>query len=76
MDEKEFEVAGLVTLIGGVAIAVGSGGTGGGAVLFGRGGPAALTTLDGGPLGGGGAGPVVAVPSGSFLLTHLFFSES
>lgn len=65
-----------MTLIGGVAIVVGSGGTGGGAVLPGRGGSAALTTLEGGPLGGGGVGPAAVLPSGSFLLTHLFFSES
>lgn len=76
MDDGGFDNPGLVTLIGGVAIAVGSGGTGGGAVLLGRGGPAALTTLEGGPLGGGGAGVAAALPSGSFLLTHLFFSES
>lgn len=75
MDNGGFEIAGLVTLIGGV-IAVGSGGTGGGTLLLGRGGPAALTTLEGGPLGGGGTGTAAAFPSGSFLLTHLFFSES
>ena len=45
-------------------------------MLLGRGGSAELTTLDGGPLGGGGAGAAAAVPSGSFLLIHLFFSES
>lgn len=76
MDDGGYEAVGLVTLIGGVPTAVGSGGTGGGAVLVGRGGPAALTDLEGGPLGGGGAGTAAAVPSGSFLLTHLFFSES
>ena len=71
-----FEFVELVTLIGGVAPAVGSGGTGGGAVLLGRGGPAALTALEGGPLGGGSVGAATVLPSGSFLLTHLFFSES
>lgn len=76
MDDSGSDIAGLVTLIGGVAIAVERGGTGGGAVPLGRGGPAALTTLEGGPLGGGGPGTTAAVPSGSFLLTHLFFSES
>ena len=63
-------------MIGGVALTVGSGGTGGGAVLLGRGGPAALTALEGGPLGGGGVGAATVLPSGSFLLTHRFFSES
>lgn len=76
LDDGGFEVVSLVTLIGGVAIVVRSGGTGGGAVLLGRGGSAALTTLEGGPLGGGGVGAVAVLPSGSFLLTHLFFSES
>lgn len=76
MDEGGFEVIRLATLIGGVAIAVGSGGTGGGAVLLGRGGSAALTALEGGPFGGGGAGVAATAPSGSFLLTHLLFSES
>lgn len=76
LDDSGSEAIGLVILVGAVAIAVGSGGTGGGAVLLGRGGPAALTTLEGGPLGGGGAAVVAAVPSGSFLLTHRFFSES
>ena len=75
-DDGKFEVVGLVTLIGGVAPTVGSGGTGGGAVLLGRGGPAPLTALEGGPLGGGGGGTATVLPSGSFLLTHLFFSES
>ena len=73
MDDSGFEVIDLVALIGGV---VGIGGTGGGAVIPGRGGSAVLTTLEGGPLGGGGVGAAAGVPSGSFLLIHLFFSES
>ena len=40
------------------------------------GGLAALTALEGGPLGGGGVEAATVFPSGSFLLTHLFFSES
>lgn len=76
MDGGGCKAIGRVTLIGGVALDMGSGGAGGGAVLLGRGGPAALTPLEGGPLGGGGAAVVAAVPSGSFLLIHLFLSES
>ena len=76
MDDGGFEPFGRVTPIGGVAIDVGSGGTGGGTVLLGRGGSAALTALEGGPLGGGGVAAAAVVPLGSFLLIHLFFSES
>ena len=72
-----------VTFIGGVALCAGiiecgSGGTGGVAVLDIEGGgpPAALTALDGGPLGGGAFGASVAVGAGSFLLIHFLSSLS
>lgn len=71
-----FGVGGFVNAIGGVPVAVGSGGTGGVAVKAGGGCPDALTALEGGPLGGGGAAVGAGVASGFFLLTHLFCSES
>ena len=68
---------GPATLFGGVAV-LGSGGTGGVSVFFLIGGaPAALTALEGGPLGGGGrdasAGTEVSLP---FLFTHFLRSLS
>lgn len=68
---------GLGEDVGGVTvIAAGSGGTGGVADNDGGNPPAALTDLEGGPLGGGCAALTAGVASGSFLLTHLFCSES
>jgi len=63
-------------LIDGVALAVGRGGTGGVEVDAGGGAPAALTALEGGPLGGGGGAVAVGVRSGFFLSIHRFFSAS
>ncbi len=42
----------------------------------GGGAPAALTALEGGPLGGGGGAVAVGVRSGFFLSIHRFFSAS
>lgn len=74
---------GCRTLIGGVSVCPGitdgKGGTGGVAFLDiddGGGPPAALTALDGGPLGGGAFGASVAAGAGPFLLTHFFNSLS
>ena len=75
-DVGPFDAGGFEKLTGGVDNAVGSGGIGGVAVEAGRGGPAALTALEGGPLGGGGGGAAAGVVSGLFLSIHLFFSES
>lgn len=75
-DVGPFDVGGFEELAGGVGNAVGSGGTGGVAVEAGRGAPAVLTALEGGPLGGGGGVAAVGVASGFFLSIHLFFSES
>ena len=63
-------------MIGGVAVVDGIGGTGGVPLTDMGGGPDALTALEGGPFGGGGVALVADVAPGSFLLTHLFCSES
>lgn len=83
---RDIGVGGLVMLIGGVipgcagppAYAVGKEGIGGGAEAEDWGGAAAaLTALDGGPLGGGAFGASVSgVAAPAFLLTHFFKSES
>lgn len=57
-------------------VGIGSGGTGGIGVDAGGGPPAALTALEGGPLGGGSGAAAAGVRSGFFLSTHLFFSAS
>ena len=63
-------------MIGGVAVEFGRGGKGGVDVEELERGPEVLTALEGGPLGGGGVAFAAGVASGSFLLIHLFCSES
>lgn len=81
---RDIGVGGLVMFIGGVfpgctnpVYEAGKEGIGGGAEEDWEGAAAALTALDGGPLGGGSFGVLVSgVAEPAFLLTHFFSSES
>ena len=68
----------LMTLIGGVPAPIpgGKGGTGGTGDELVGGPPTALTDLEGGPLGGGGAVAEEASVLPPFLFTHFFNCSS